>query len=506
MERTSMAGRPQRQARSGRACAMQRAAFWCVFALVLWLGVCQGCAVGPDYVAPDIRMPDVWHQDLIAGLTEGEADFQTWWTTLDDPMLNSLIDRAAAGNLNLKQAVARIHESRARRGFVAGERFPDLDGSGTYQRTRASRETTPLIPPPLERTDNFYSTGLGATWEIDFWGRISRSIESADASLQASVEDYRDVLVLLYAEVAVSYVEVRALQARIRLARSNVDTQRNTLKLTQDRFNAELVAELDVRQAELNLASTESAIPTLQALLVRAVNRLGVLLGEHSGELAEELSQGAGIPKSPDRITVGLPVNLLRRRPDIRRSERQLAAQTARIGVATADLYPRFTLSGVFALEATEIDRSLNSSATAYSFGPSFKWNIFDGGRVRSNIRIEDALTEQALIGYEQTILLALEDVENAMAAYANETDRREALSRAVVAAKKSVALVVTLYKIGLTDFQNVLDMQRSLFAQQDKLAESEGLVTQNLIRLYRALGGGWRAEAAEPAAGRTGH
>ena len=474
----------------------KRAAQEVFLLVVLVLGLLQGCVslvtVGPDYAPPEPKMPDAWHQASTEGLAEGQANLQTWWITLNDPMLTALVKRAGEGNLDLKVAVARIREARARLGIASGEQFPNIDGQGFFERSRVSEGIVKAVPPSQDRTDNFYGIGLDSTWEIDFWGRIKRSVESADARLDASVEDTRDVLVLLFADVASNYVEVRSLQARIRFARSNVQTQRRTLRLTKDRLEAGIAPELDVRQAELNLASTESVIPTLEILLVQAINRLGVLLGEPPSALHAELAQPAPIPVPPDEVTVGLPADLLRQRPDIRRAERELAAQVAQIGVATADLYPRFSLLGTFALEATDGVKFFDWSNRSFGFGPSFRWNIFDGGRVRNNIKAQDALTEQALVRYERTVLAGLEDVENAIVAYARERERRKILARAVVAAQRSAEIVEEAYKIGLTDFQNVLDTQRSLFVQQDEIAKSEGDVTQNLIRIYRALGGGW--------------
>ena len=460
---------------------------------MLALVLAAGCStVGPDYSPPDTKMPDAWHQELARGLSEGEAALQAWWTIFDDPVLNDLIDRADDGNLDLKVAVARIEEARALRRVAAGERAPDFDGTGTAARGRVSEEIVPMI---ADRTDNFFRTGLDASWEIDVWGRIDRSIESADASLEASLENYRDVLVLLLADVASTYVEVRSLQTRLRLAEGNVEIQRQTLQLTKDRYEAEIASLLEVRQAELNLASTEAVIPTLNIFLQRAVHRLGILLGGHPGLLADELAQSAPVPTAPENIIVGLPADLLRQRPDIRRAERELAAQTARIGVATADLYPRFSLSGAFAFEATDIEDLFQSGSRAWILGPAFRWNLFDGGRVRGRIQAEEARAEQALHRYENTVLLALEDVENAMVAYAQESEGRDALARSVAASEESVDLVVILYKTGLTDFQNVLDMERALFQQQDLFAQSEGDVIKNLILIYKALGGGWAPE-----------
>jgi NodT family efflux transporter outer membrane factor (OMF) lipoprotein len=304
------------------------------------------------------------------------------------------------------------------------------------------------------------------------------------------------VLVSLYAEVATTYTEVRALQARIRYALGNVETQRGSLQLTVDRRDAGIGSDLDVSQAELNLASTESFVPVLRSQLAVAVHALGVLVGRHPSALWTELSDEVPIPKPPPQIVVGLPTEVLRQRPDIRQAERELAAQTARIGVATAELYPTFSLVGTFTFESFDSSDLLERGSRSYGFGPSFRWNLFDGGRVRQAIQVEDARSEQALARYEQTVLSALEDVEDAMAAYVQENDRRDALARSSAAAAKAVELVNVLYRTGLTDFQNVLDTERSLFEQQDQLAESEGRVTQNLIGIYRALGGGWAVTA----------
>ncbi len=460
-----------------------------VLLTLVWI---PGCAVGPDYVAPEPEMPDAWHEELARGLAGGQADLHTWWTVFDDAVLTSLIERASRGSLDIKLAIARIDEARARRGIARGEWFPSFDGIGSVQRNRTSKEITTAVPAPQSRTDTFYSSGFDATWEIDFFGRIRRSVESATAGLEASIEDYRDVLVSIFAEIGVTYVEVRALQDRIQSAESNVQTQRGALQLTMDRNRAGLVGDLDVRQAEQNLASTESTIPALRISLVQAINRLGVLLGEPPSTLHAELGPVAAIPHPPDQVLVGLPAELLRQRPDIRAAEREFAAQTAQIGVATADLYPRFTLLGTFALEATDFVDWFTGDAISYGFGPAFRWNIFDGGRIRANIEAQDARSEQALVSYEQSLLFALQDVEDAMVAYVQENDRRDALERSVVAARQAVQLVDTLYRTGLTDFQNVLDSQRTQFLQEDALAQSEGFVSENLIRIYRALGGGW--------------
>lgn len=455
----------------------------------LFLGMFAGCAVGPRYKTPDMKLPDAWQQKMTEGILEEEPYIQTWWTTLQDPTLNSLVERAAAGNLSLQEAFARINEAHANLGIARSDRFPTLDGTGYFERSRNSEDIGPGNADG-KFTDNYYGTALDATWEVDLWGRITRSIQSADASLQAMVDNYRDVLVVLYAEIAYNYVDVRTLQERIKYAEGNTGTQSKTLQLTRDRFKAEITGELDVRQAELNLARTESAIPTLKTDLTQAINQLGVLLGEYPEALHKELAQAKPMPRVHEKISVGLPAELLRQRPDIRRAERQLAAQTARIGVATADLLPQFMLDGTIGFEGTK--DFIDHSRMTWALKPNFRWKLFEGGAVSGQIKVEQARTEEALANYTRTVLAGLEDVEDSMVAYIQERERRDILARSVVAARRSVQLVDTLYKTGLTDFQNVQDMQRTLFLQQDDYAKSQGQVTKNLIRIYKALGGGW--------------
>ncbi|MCP3960486.1 MAG: efflux transporter outer membrane subunit [bacterium] len=467
---------------------------------VLGLLLLQACTVGPDYELPVIATPDAWHQRAVEGLSEGEASLQTWWQELDDPVLTGLIRRAGSSNLDLREAMARILEARARLGVASGQKLPDVDASAFFSYGEQS-DQGPLgsLADLIGGFDaqELYNAGVDASWEIDVFGRIRRSVESAAAGYEASIEDYRDVLVTMYAEVALNYVEARALQDRIAYALENAEAQRASVALTRDLHDAGASSALDVSQAESNLAATEAAIPALEIALSFALHRLAVLLGEPPGALYGELSQASTIPASPAEIATGLPAEALRQRPDVRRAERQLAAQSARIGVATADLYPRFSLSGFFALEATDVS-NLGDGAT-WGIVPGLRWNLFDGGRVRSAIQVEEARTEQALVRYERTILRALEEVENALVSYTLEQRRRERLQAAVTATQRTVELVEIQYRSGLTDFQNVLDAQRSLFVQQDQLATSEGQVTRNLIALYKALGGGWDPESPPP-------
>ncbi len=469
---------------------------WALLAALL-----VGCTtVGPDYEQPQTDMPDAWHTAAVDGLATGEADLQTWWRVFDDEQLNGLVMRSAGGNLTLREALWRVEEARALRGVVTGDQ-PQVEFSGNAARSQASDNgaAAELAPPGGFEAGNQFDLGFGANWEIDVFGRIRRQAEAADATVGASVEAYRDVLVSLYAETALAYISVRTSQERLRIANANVEAQESTLRLTEDRFAAGLVSALDVAQAESNLANTYSLIPVIERDLEGSLNRLAVLLGEEPGALHDELSNHVPIPSKPqEELTIGLPVELLRQRPDVREAERLLAAQTARIGVATADLYPSFSLSGFLGVSATSGSDLLDSGSVTWSVGLPIRWSIFTGGRIRSQIKVEEARTEQLFANYERTVLLALEETENAMVAYEKELERLERLRQSVAATQRSLELVLTQYRSGLTDFQNVLDTQRTLLLREDELAVVEGGVIGNLVRLYRALGGGWNPDAAQ--------
>jgi NodT family efflux transporter outer membrane factor (OMF) lipoprotein len=467
----------------------------CVLALI-------GCTVGPDYVQPEVdTVPDAWNTAATKGLAEGEASIQSWWTVFDDTTLSSLIERARTSNLTLREALWRVEEARSLRGIVAGQRYPGVGLDGNAVRSEPSQNGLlgDVIPDEAFEAANLFDLGVAASWELDLWGRIRRQVEAADAEVAASVEDYRDVLVTLFAEVATNYVDARALQERLRLAKVNVEAQESTLQLTQDRFDSGLVSALDVAQAESNLANTRSLIPSLERLLALAFNRLAVLLAMSPGALDNELSGEVPIPVEPQGVTTGLPADLLRQRPDVRSAERRLAAQTARIGVATAELYPQFSLTGFLGLQSTSGGDLFNSDSVTWSVGLPVRWRLFEGGAVRSQIAAEQARTVQLIANYERTVLLALEEVEDAMISYEKEVSRRARLAESVDATQRSLDLVLTQYRAGLTDFQNVLDTQRTLLLREDDLAASEGTVIRNLVDLYRALGGGWDPDIDGP-------
>ena len=456
--------------------------------------ILSGCyAVGPDYKTPDLPAPADWSRSLQGGVTATTPDAQAlaqWWSALSDPDLSNLIERATAGNLDLKTAQARVREARARRGIAQAGLFPTLNAGGSATRGRSSEQLS------RGEIQDLYRLGFDASWELDIFGRVRRSIEAAQGELEASEADYYDVLVSLVAEVALNYVEARTLQTQLAVAEENLKSQQETLQLTQWRFEAGLVSRLDVEQARGNLESTRAQLPSLRSAIEEAKNRLAVLLGAFPGLLEDQLGPRKPIPQAPMEVAIGVPAETLRRRPDVRRAERQLAAQTARVGVATADLYPTFSLPGSIGLEALTTHNYFDTANRAWSIAGSFAWTIFKGGAIRQSIEVQNALQEQALNQYEATMRTALEEVENALVAYAEEQNRKQALTEATDAAQKSADLARNQYSSGLIDFQSVLDAERSLLTFQDQLAQSRGQVTSNLISLYKALGGGWTAMA----------
>jgi len=449
-----------------------------------------GCAAtGPDYIRPDFKTSSTWHTQLTDGLVTGPADAERlaqWWKTLGDTELTSLISRAVLNNLDVKQAISRIRQARAQRLIYKAGLFPGVDASASATRSSGSENMG------LAGTGTLYSAGFDALWEIDLFGGTRRSVEAADADLRASREDLNDVNVSLAAEVATNYIELRTCQSRLMVAGTNLKDQEDTYKLASQRYQAGLADELDVAQARAGLESTRSGIPTLRSGIEESKNRLAVLLGAQPGTLHKELDEPKPIPLVPGRIVVGVPADVLRQRPDIRKAEQELIAQTARVGVATADLYPKLNLSGTIGLEAMNSGSLLSAAARNYSFGPGISWSIFDAGAIRQNIEVSSARQEQALLSYEAAVLTALEEVENRLTAYIEEQHRRDALSEGVKASQQAFDLAKIKYETGLTDFSTLLDAERSLLTLQDELATSNGTVTSNLVSLYKALGGGW--------------
>jgi NodT family efflux transporter outer membrane factor (OMF) lipoprotein len=347
----------------------------------------------------------------------------------------------------------------------------------------------------VQLEQSLYRTGFDSSWEIDVFGGVRRSVEAADATIEASIEDRRAVLVTLLGDVASNYMDVRGFQHRIDVARANLKAQQETLDLTRVRFQAGLASDLDVAQAEGQLNTTAAQIPTLDASLKQAAHRISVLVGQQPGALWDELAPTAPIPSLPPEVLVGLPSELLRRRPDIRRAERQLASATAQVGAAMADLFPKFSLTGAFGLQSVSASDWFTGGSRFWSIGPTISWPIFDAGRIRANIEVRNAQQEQALIQYQKSILTALEDVENSLVSYSREQERNQSLVAAVAANRRAVQMANELYIRGLSDFLNVLEAQRNLYASESDLSQSQAAVATDLVSLYKALGGGWEVQ-----------
>jgi NodT family efflux transporter outer membrane factor (OMF) lipoprotein len=448
-------------------------------------------SVGRDYEAPVVDVPEAWRGAAEEAFAERSAELALWWQRLEDPVLNGLIERAALQSLDRREALARVREARALRGETAADRFPTVDARAAYEH-RVESESTPIgefVPD-----SDIVSVGFDATWEIDLWGRVRRSVEAADADLEASIEDARDVAVTVAAEIAVAYVDLRSFQRRIAIALTNVELQGETLSLARARFEAGLVGERDVAQAATNLETTRSFVPALTIGLRAAENRLAVLVGLTPGALAVELAEVRPIPVPPLEVAVGVPADLLRRRADVRRAERALAAETARVGVAEGDLYPRLTLDGTMGLASNGLtDPDLfNHESSVFGIGPSLRWNLFDAGRLRNRVEAQDARAEQAFVRWERTVLTALEETENAMTAFVQEQLRRGSLVEAVAQARRAVELSQTQYREGLSDFQTVVNSERALAELEDEVARNDAAIATSLVRLYKALGGGW--------------
>lgn len=463
-----------------------------IAALALFLA---GCAVGPNYRRPLLSTPAQWTAPPARGVTKGaEPESDLWWKSFHDSELESLIQRAVEANYDLQVATARVQEARAATGVARSSYYPQA-GSGVAV-NRVRQIGVGLVPDRgaqrFAYETNAYNIEGSLSWEIDLFGRIRRSVEAAQEDLAASEQDRRNVLISVAADVARYYSDLRGAQLRLEIAQKNVATAEDTLELTKARVAGGQATVRDVAQAEGELESIRAQVPLLNTDIQLAIHRLGVLLGKEPGDLERELSKHAAIPPVPPEVPAGIPSDLLERRPDIRSAEAQLAAATARAGAAKADYFPRFTLLGTAGREATQLHDLSVGFGNYFGVGPSVSLPLFTGGRIRSNVEIQKARVRQSAAIYKATILKAFEETENALAAYANEQDRRERLQATVRSDETSFELANVQYKAGLTDFLTVLDAQRQMYANQDQLAQSQTSVTRNLIALYRALGGGW--------------
>jgi multidrug efflux system outer membrane protein len=474
---------------------------------ILVLCAITGCTVGPNYQRPDVAVSD--HFGATTRPATQHVDFARWWTNFNDPLLNSLIDRAVADNLDLKIAQARVREARAQRGVVAADALPSLNANASYRRSRTSENAFNFSGEPASAggsspkstlgtfnapgsTTDLFQTGFDASWEIDVFGGVRREVEAAEADISAQIENQRDTLVSLLAEVARNYLELRGFQQQIEIANRNVKIQQDAAEVAQAKSRLAGGSELDVARAQAQVAATQAQIPTLQTQRDQAAHRLGVLLGRDPRALIAELEQIQPIAKGPPEIPPGLPSELLRRRPDVRRSERELAAATARIGVATADLYPKFSITAALGLQSEQFSHLADWRSRFWNIAPGVSWSLFDAGRIRSNIQVQTERERQALYRYQSSILTALEDVENSLTAYSKEQSRRQLLQESVDRSRRAVELANTLYQGGARDFLNVIDAERSLAQAEDQLVQSDRLIATDLVALYKALGGGW--------------
>ncbi|MDD5578824.1 MAG: efflux transporter outer membrane subunit [Methylobacter sp.] len=479
---------------------------WTVKFCGFWLLPClllSGCMVGPDYVRPPAETADQWLEAEDQRLKTTSANDQDWWKTFKDPILNRLIDRAYLQNLNIRVAGVRVLEARAQLGIAIGNIYPQNQQlTASLTKVHLSQRASQAA---FSRIFDYAQTqiGLTASWEIDFWGKFRRAIESADAGFQAAVEDYNNALVSLTADVARAYITIRTLEKRLGIARQNVDTQKENLQIAEARYNGGTTSERDVEQARTVLANTQASIPTLEIGLRQQQNALSVLLGMPPRRMSDLMAATAQIPAPPVQVAVGIPAELLRRRPDVRNAEWQAAAQSANIGVTKADLYPAISLSGTFGFLSSDVgsfalgDVVLWKSRIA-NFGPALQWNIFNYGQITNQVRVQDARLQELLISYQNTVLTAQREVEDNLVAFLRSQERAQSLGESTAAAQRSLNLATLQYRQGITDFTTVLTAQQALLSEQDSLASTLGDISNNLVGVYRALGGGWQIREGE--------
>ncbi len=458
----------------------------------------NGFKVGPEYCRPAAPVSDAWIDAYNDKISSEEPDNPMWWEVFDDPKINLLVQSVYEQNLSLRAAGMRVLNARAQRDYAVGGLFPQQQSfSGLYRRDQLSVTTNGLGQLiergfPINRRFGTWSTGLDAAWELDIWGKFRRSIEAADANLDASIEDYDAIIVSLVAETASTYVEYRTFQQQLAYAKSNVEIQKGSLGIAKAQFEGGRVSELDVTQATATLKNTEQLIPLFEAQVRDANNRLCLLLGVPARDLSEELGEGK-IPLAPPEVAVGIPADLLRRRPDVRAAERRVAAQSAFIGIATADLFPHFSISGALALNSQRFKDLFSSNSINTFIAPGFRWDFLNYGRLINGVRIEDAQFQELAYLYQETVLNANREAETAIIAFLKAQERLIATKEAVDASSRSVEIAMLQYREGAIDFNRVFNLQLLLVGDQDRYASTQGDVGRALIALYKALGGGWQ-------------
>lgn len=464
------------------------------------------CAVGPDFEAPETKLPAQWQ-----GAAQSQAVDAEWWKQFGDPRMDSLIERARAANLDLRIAALRVAQSRVQRGIAAGESWPSVSASAGYQRRRESEfgaqtRLIDILVPPGDTNDriieaiaepyDLYQAGFDASWELDLWGRVRRSVESADATLAAGMENLRDAETTLVAEVARTYLELTGVREQLRIAREDVASGNDELEVTEFRVRGGLISELDLSVQKAQVASVRAQIPTLEHQEAALMNALALLIGADPATLNSELTATAASPTLPEMAAGGVPSELARRRPDIRRAEAQLHAATAEIGVAVADLYPRISLTGSFAQQSLDAGDFADWGARQWVIGPSISIPIFQGGRLKSVVELRKLQQQEAAVNYQRTVLAAWHEIENALNAYASERRRNEELSRVVVASRDAYEIAHIRYQHGLVNYLVDLDANRTLLQSERAFSESNTQLGIQLVALYKALGGGWTGSA----------
>ncbi len=470
--------------------------------LIAGLFLIAGCSmVGPDYVKPTVPEPEEWIEKDDPKVKTEAADYSTWWIVFDDPVLNTLMETAYKQNLNLQISGIRILEARAQLAIAVGDQYPQLQqGFFDYRYNKLSKNAsgTQFADTSVNQLD----IGFDAAWELDIWGKFRRSVQSTVGNLEASIASYDDFLVTLTAEVARIYVLIRTTEERLSIARENVKIQKRSLEIANARFKGGAVTELDVQQAKALLTGTQSSIPRFESSLRQLKNALATLLGTLPGEIDDMFGAPGAIPKVPAEVAVGIPAELLRRRPDIRLAERQLASQSAQIGIAKADLYPHFSLFGSLGFLSSDANNTkagdgigglFDADSFRFFGGPGITWDILNYGRIKNRVRVQDARFQQFVINYENTVLEAAQETEDAIVAFLQSQEEVKFLIESVAASKRSVDLSMIQYREGLVDYQRVLDTQRFLTEQQDQQTATAGDVATNLISVYKALGGGWQ-------------
>lgn len=458
-----------------------------------------GCTtVGPDYQAAHTEVAAQWLYAEDQRLKASEPSGNEWWKLFDDPMVDRLVEQAYQQNLSIQIAGARVMEARAQLGGAIGALYPQTQqATGSLTNIHLSqRSNQAAFSHYFDYTQT--QMGLTASWEIDFWGKFRRNIEASEANLQGVVADYDNALVSLFGDVVQTYMRIRTFEKRLAIARKNVETQKESLEIAEIRYKGGTTSERDVEQARTVLANTQASIPNLQIALRQNLNALSVLLGKAPMQAEELISGESRIPTPPVQAAVGIPAELLRRRPDIRKAEFQAVAQSASIGVSKAQLYPAISLTGTFGLLSSDVGTFTLSDVFQWrsrttNFGPSVQWNIFNYGQITNQVRVQDARLQQMLITYQNTVLNAQREVEDNLVAYLRAHERAQSLVDSTAAAQRSLALAILQYREGITDFTTVLTAQQSLLTEQDSLASTMGDIVINLVGVYRALGGGWQ-------------